>query len=143
MKYLTPGPFIPSSIKEFLGLKLLQVYGSKRGLVCGFQPYHTMCLFCTLLIQKLNYVMDVLVPEAIVKLIRDKTGLDQEQVNQCNETPKLLNNTSSKAEKLCFLYTAMGRYCVLEINSPVPQYPEARAYYVCEIKKGIEYVVSH
>ena len=31
----------------------------------------------------------------------------------------------------------------LEINSPVPQYPEARAYYVCEIKKGIEYVVSH
>ena len=72
---------------------------------------HTMCLFSTLLIQKLNYVMDVLVPEAIVKLIRDKTGLDQEQVNQCNETPKLLNNTSSTGRKALFS-TAMGRYCV-------------------------------
>ena len=45
----------------------------------------------------------------------------------------------------------MARKCTREdalcddlgINSPVSQYPEARAYYVCEIKKGIKYVVSH
>ena len=51
-----------------------------------------MCLLCTLPVQKLNYVMDVLVPEVIVKLIMDETGLEHEQVNTISGDVKLKLN---------------------------------------------------
>ena len=90
LKYLDPGPFIPKNVKELVWLKRLHIYGSKRGLVRNIDhSYHAMCLLCTLPVQKLNYVMDVLVPEVIVKLIMDETGLEHEQVNTISGDAKL------------------------------------------------------
>ena len=78
MKFDFPlGSAVPTRVMEYVSLSLLKDYCPK-GMAVSHAP---MCIGCIIILcQNINYVLHVLVPEAIIHLIMMQTGMDYNQV---------------------------------------------------------------